>query len=207
MDSMRTPRAVSSAAAVAVVALVPLAGPGSVTANGPGRTPACPALGPATQAHSTQARVFKPTVFGAERRLVGCHRRSRRRTILDSWIACGCPAGMGPPAVWLSGRYVAVSRMLCAPSRPQECVSSLKVTDLRSRRRLHETYTSEGLSAPVLKPNGSLAYLNGDSLIRADRRGTRTIDQGPGIDPGSLTAHGNRLYWIKDQIRRVASFR
>lgn len=138
---MRTPRAVSSAAAVAVVVLVLLAGPGGATANGSGPTRGCPALGPATQAHSTQARVFKRTVFGAERRLVGCHRRSRKRTVLDSWIACACPAGMRPPAVWLSGRYVAVSRMLCARSRPEECVSSLKVTDLRSRRRLHETYT------------------------------------------------------------------
>lgn len=58
----------------------------------------------------------------------------------------------------------------------------------------------------MLKPNGSLAYLNGDSLIRADRPAPARSTRDP-ASTGSLAARGNRLYWIKNQITRVASFR
>jgi hypothetical protein len=77
----------------------------------------------------------------------------------------------------------------------------------RPRREALPSVTAlYGASVRLRIRHGSVAYIDGDRLIRADSRGTRTLDEGPGIAPGSLAANRTRLYWIKDGTVHTASF-
>jgi hypothetical protein len=80
------------------------------------------------------------------------------------------------------------------------------VVDLRSGRALHTADTAAPLSALLVKPNGSVAFLLGEHLIRLDSTGSAVLDEGPGIDPDSLAASANRLYWMRDGATQTAPF-
>jgi hypothetical protein len=59
----------------------------------------------------------------------------------------------------------------------------------------------------VIKPNGSVGYVLGQQLFRMDSRGSALLDEGAGIDSGSLAVNRTRLYWLHDNIPQSASLR
>ena len=174
-------------------------------AAGPPAKP-CAAPGASSVARSVQARIYER---GADNHvLVGCHLRSRRRTVLARWFNCDCSrADEAPPQVWLAGRHAAVNQYSCSPIDPMSpCVGSMRVVDLRTGRVRYRADTG-ALIGLVIKPNGSVAYVLGPQLIRIDSRGSALLDEGAGIDSGSLAVNRTRLYWLRDNMPRTASLR
>jgi hypothetical protein len=166
----------------------------------------CAVRGSATVAQSPQVRVYER---GNDNHvLVGCNRRSGRRTVLASWYSCDCSIGDEiAPQVWLAGRHVAVNRYSCSPIDPMSpCTGTMEVTDLRTGR-VRYSADAGGFIGLVIKPNGSVAFVLGQQLIRIDTRGTALLDQGPGIDSGSLAVNRTRVYWLHDNIPQSASLR
>ncbi len=177
--------------------------PASAAAAVPAERP-CVASRSTTVVKSLQARVY---VRGGDNEvLVGCNRLSGRRTVLARWFSCECSIADEPdPQVWLAGRYVAVNQYFCPPDA-SPCSGSMRVFDLRSGRALYGVITG-ALIDLVIKPNGSIGYLLGQQLYRYDSRGPQLLDQGPGIDGGSLAVNRTRLYWLHDNVPRTAPLR
>ena len=177
--------------------------PASAAAAVPAERP-CVASRSTTVVKSLQARVY---VRGGDNEvLVGCNRLSGRRTVLARWFSCECSIADEPdPQVWLAGRHVAVNQYFCPPDA-SPCSGSMRVFDLRSGRALYGVITG-ALIDLVIKPNGSIGYLLGQQLYRYDSRGPQLLDQGPGIDGGSLAVNRTRLYWLHDNVPRTAPLR
>jgi hypothetical protein len=177
--------------------------PASAAAAVPAERP-CVASRSTTVVKSLQARVY---VRGGDNEvLVGCNRLSGRRTVLARWFSCECSIADEPdPQVWLAGRHVAVNQYFCPPDA-SPCSGSMRVFDLRSGRALYGVITG-ALIDLVIKPNGSIGYLLGQQLYRYDSRGPQLLDEGPGIDGGSLAVNRTRLYWLHDNAPRTAPLR
>ena len=160
------------------------------TAAPPAAAP-CAAKAPATTwAKSLQARVYARG--GDSEVLVGCNRLSGRRTVLARWFSCECSIADEPdPQVWLAGRHVAVNQYFCPPDA-SPCRGTLRVFDLRTGGALYGAATGTLIDL-VIKPNGSIGYLVGRQLYRIDTRGPTLLDEGPGIDGGSLAWRGHHL--------------
>ena len=178
--------------------------PASAAAAPPAAAPCAAKAAATTWAKSLQARVY---VRGGDNEvLVGCNRLSGRRTVLARWFSCECSIADEPdPQVWLAGRHVAVNQYFCPPDA-SPCRGTLRVFDLRSGRALYGAVTG-ALIDLVIKPNGSIGYLLGRQLYRIDSRGPTLLDEGPGIDGGSLAVNRTRLYWLHDNVPRTASLR
>jgi hypothetical protein len=86
------------------------------------------------------------------------------------------------------------------------CRGTMEVTDLRTGR-VRYSADAGGFIGLVIKPNGSVAFVLGQQLIRIDTRGTALLDQGAGIDSGSLAVNRTRVYWLNDNIPQSASLR
>jgi hypothetical protein len=186
--------------ALLVLCLVP---PTSAAAAPPAGKP-CVASGAITVVRSLQARIYERG--GDEHALVGCNRLSGRRTVLARWFDCECSIADEPaPQVWLAGRHVAVNSYFCPPDQ-SPCTGAMGVVDLRTGRVRHSAETG-ALIDLVIKPNGSIGYLLGRQLYRIDSRGSALLDEGPGIDGGSLAVNRTRLYWLHDNLPRTASLR
>lgn len=177
--------------------------PAPAAASQPPAKP-CVARGSATVAKSLQARIYERGED--DRVLIGCNRRNGRRSVLARWFSCGCSIADEPdPQVWLAGRHVAVNQYFCPPDA-SPCRGSLRVFDLRTGRGTYDAVTG-ALIDLVIKPNGSIGYLLGQQLYRFDSRGPTLLDEGPGIDGGSLAVNRTRLYWLHDNMARTASLR
>jgi hypothetical protein len=164
----------------------------------------CVARGSTTVAKSLQARVYERG--GDEHELVGCNRLSGRRTVIARWSDCECSIADEPaPQVWLAGRHVAVNSYFCPPDQ-SPCSGGMAVVDLRTGRVRHRAKTG-ALIALVIKPNGSVAYVLGPQVIRIAPRGSALLDEGPGIDDGSLAVNRTRLYWLRNNQPQTASLR
>ena len=173
-------------------------------AAAPSAAPPCRAGGSSTVAKSLQARIYEHG--GDDRTLVGCNRLSGRRTVLARWFDCGCSIADEPaPQVWLAARQVAVNEYFCPPDA-SPCSGTLRVFGLRTGRALYSAATGTLIDL-VIKPNGSIGYLLGQQLYRIDSRGPLLLDEGPGIDGGSLAVNRTRLYWLHDNLPRTASLR
>ena len=166
----------------------------------------CAARGSTTVAQSVEARVYERGDEDFD--LIGCDRRSGRRTRLASWFNCGCSrADDIPPQTWLAGRHVAVNQYSCSPVDPMSpCVGGMKVTNLRTGRVRYRADTGAFIGL-VIKPNGSVGYVLGQQLFRIDSRGSALLDEGAGIDSASLAVNRTRLYWLHDNIPRSAALR
>jgi hypothetical protein len=166
----------------------------------------CAARNTTAVARSLAARVFERGQD--DHVLVGCNRANGRRTVLASWFSCDCSiADESAPQVWLAGRHVAVNEYSCSPIDPMApCTGAMRVFDLRTGRVRHSAETG-GFIDLVLKPNGSVAYVLGQRLFRIDSRGSALLDEGPGIDSGSLAVNRTRVYWLHDNMPRTASLR
>jgi hypothetical protein len=183
-----------------------LAATALVPAAAEARKPAKRCSGGVTVERSVQARLSER---GEDNHLlVGCHLRSGRRTVLARWFSCGCSIADDPePQVWLAGRHVAVNQYSCSPIDPMApCSGRLSVFDLRTGRVRYSAETSS-LSGLVIKPNGSVAYVLGQRLIRIESTGSTVLDEGAGIDGDSLAANRTRLYWMRDGVPKSAPFR
>lgn len=177
--------------------------PTTAAAGAPAGKP-CVARGANTVAKSLQARIYERG--GDEHELIGCHRTTGRRTVLARWFSCECSIADEPaPQVWLAGRHVAVNRYFCPPDA-SPCSGSLGVFDLRTGRVRHSAETG-ALIDLVIKLNGSVGFVLGPRVIRIDSRGSAVLDEGPGIDGGSLAVNRTRLYWLHDNLPRTASLR
>ena len=164
----------------------------------------CTASDATTVTKSLQARIYGRG--GDNEVLVGCNRRSGRRTVLARWFSCECSIADEPdPQVWLAGRHVAVNQYFCPPDA-SPCSGGLRVFDLRTGRVRHRADTGAQI-ALVIKPNGSVGYVLGPQVIRIDSRGSALLDEGSGIDSGSLAVNRTRLYWLRDNLPQTASLR
>lgn len=190
-------------AAFVVCLLVPAAlAPAGATAQPPAKP--CAVRSSATVVKSLQARIYERG--GDDHVLVGCNRRSGRRTVLARWFNCECSIADEPaPQVWLARRHVAVNRYFCPPDA-SPCFGTLQVFDLRTGRVRYSADTG-ALIELVIKPNGSVAYVLGPQLIRIDTGGSAIVDEGPGIDSGSLAVNRTRLYWLHDNLPQTTSLR
>src|SRR5215212_11573456 len=101
------------------------------------RSKRCPRSG--LEAKSSKAVLYEVGDDDGNHELVGCVKKSRKRTTLATWFSCDCSIGDdAPPQAWLSGRMAAVNGFSCSPIDPnQPCSGTLEVTDLRSRATLH----------------------------------------------------------------------
>lgn len=178
--------------------------PAAAAAKPPARP--CAVRGSVTVAKSLQARIYERG--GDDHVLVGCSRRSGRRTVLARWFNCDCSRADQPaPQVWLAGRHVAVNRYSCSPfDSMAPCVGAMEVFDLRTGRVRYSADTG-ALIGLAIKPNGSVGYVLGQQLFRIDSRGSALLDEGAGIDYGSLAVNRTRLYWLRDNIPHTASLR
>lgn len=190
-------------AAFILCLLVPAAlAPSGATAQPPAKP--CAVGNFATVVKSLQARIYERG--GDDHVLVGCNRRSGRRTVLARWFNCECSIADEPaPQVWLAGRHVAVNSSFCPPDQ-SPCSGGMAVFDLRTGRVRYSAETG-ALIDLVMKPNGSIGYLLGQQLYRIDSRGTALLDEGSGIDGGSLAVNRTRLYWLRDNLPQTASLR
>src|ERR1700742_2059957 len=158
-------------AAALVLALLPAADADARKAKR--KLAPCTARGDVTLNRNTVARVYEVEDDDTHS-VYGCMYDTRKRRLLASWFSCGCSTGdETAPTVWLSGRFVAVTRQSCPPPGVGACTGSLRVIDLRTGATIHGGgYPSELL----LKRNGSIAYVVGTKVIVYDAKGVRTVD-------------------------------
>ena len=87
------------------------------------------------------------------------------------------------------------------------------VFDMVTGQRIFATgFTTGNTDVFVLKPDGSVAWITADrfnptwEVSRHDSTGTAVVDSGPRIDPYSLAAGGQLLYWTDAGSPRSAPF-
>jgi hypothetical protein len=129
---------------------------------------------------SAQVRVFS-TDHDGDQALYACWRADGRRQRLASWFSCDCSVGDAPPPFTElhAGRYVEVSIMEnCGPYPAPDCGGVS--TTLRDVKTRVEVPTESDVTDVV-------------------KLGTaqEVLDPGPGVEPGSLAAAGQRLYWMR----------
>jgi hypothetical protein len=199
---MHARRLIPFLAALALVALVPAAPADAAKAKR--KLPRCTARGDTTWNRTTAARVYE--VGGDDHALYGCMYDTGRRHLLTSWSDCGCSAGdESPPTTWLTGRFVAIRSVSCPPGGvPAQCAGGLSVIDIRTGKSIHMAGAAP--SDLVLKRNGSIAYVIGLQVVRADATGVKVVDQGSGIEPDSLAANGRLVYWTRAGVAHSAPF-
>lgn len=166
-----------------------------------------------TVAESELSRVLELDGFG----LFACTRAGGRLLRLT---AEGHLWSVDAPRPAIAGRYAAFA----SQSGSSQCTSHrVTVVDVVSRRVVRERSSLQyepaidACSGPpihtlVLRPSGAVAWIEGDEhrpgpfrLRAADAAGTRTLAEGPAIDPRSLTAlDATRLGWT-DAGRAVAA--
>ena len=103
--------------------------------------------------------------------------------------------------VRVAGRTLAYRQVDCFGG---VCERSVRTLDLRSRNRLTGAPAGEPTTDLVLYPTGAAAWISaspggGRQVAKVDRNGTRPLDAGPGIEPGSLAVSvGAVLFWMRD---------
>jgi hypothetical protein len=148
---------------------------------------------------SAQVRVFA-TDHDGDQALYACWRADGRRQLLASWFSCDCSVGDGPPPFTElhAGRYVEVGiQENCGPYPAPDC--GAVHTTLRDVKTRVEVPTESDVTGAVRLGARRFAYLDGRVVVV---RGTaqEVLDPGPGIDPGSLAAAGQRLYWLRGGV-------
>lgn len=204
---------------LAVLVLVAL--PASASAKPPRKAKACPTKDVGERqiterALSIDVRTAKVVIYtrvdGRDHEMFGCYRKSRKRTLLDSWYSCECSIGDEYGArVKVAGRFVALNNAdYGSPSDNTDQTGSLRVVDLADARRLFSYDTGGYVDELALKPNGSAAFTfntirNSSNsefdgrLVRIDKTGTAVLAE-RGVEEGSLALapSGRHIYW-RDQ--------
>jgi hypothetical protein len=145
---------------------------------------------------SPQVRVFA-TDHDGDQALYACWRPDGRRQLLASWFSCDCSIGDAPaPFTELhAGRYIEVTVPAnCGPYPAPGCGgATISLRDVKTRVEVDPA----GDVIDVVKLGARrFAYADGRVVVA---RGTaqEVLDPGPGIEPGSLAAAGQRLYWMR----------
>ena len=197
------------------------AAPATAVAKPPKKRP-CPTNVTTATVVTTQLAIYT-TQSGRNFRMIGCDRKTRRRTILDGWYSCECSiADEYPPTVWVAGRYVAAQAESCSPIDSTDCYGHLEVVNLRTGKLVSRTPDRVIARDVILKPNGSVAYTTAawertypPRIVSADlyvlergSAGPRQLDSGPAVDPSSLalSQDGKRLFWLNGDQARTAPF-
>jgi hypothetical protein len=148
---------------------------------------------------SAHVRVFS-TNHDGDQALYACWRANGRRQLLATWFSCGCSIGDEPaPFTELhAGRYLEVTLPAnCGPFPAPDCGGSS--TSLRDVKTRAEVGTEGDVTDVVKLGPRRFAYVDGRVVVV---RGTaqEVLDPGPGIEPGSLAAAGQRLYWLRGGV-------
>ena len=141
--------------------------------------------------------------------LVGCHKRTRRRTRLASWYSQGSSADDPSPQYWLAGRFAALNVPRCtADPQNRTCTATFSIVDLRTGAT---RATVDALTDPiyeiVLLATGNAAFIH--------RRQVFTVIAGRGeereraADSGSLAyaSQSGRLYWTSSGQPKTVELR
>jgi hypothetical protein len=125
--------------------------------------------------------------------------------LLGGWYSCDCSVGDDQPTTVSlhAARFTLVRRPpSCGPGG--ECVTfPLRLVDLRTGRVFEPRH---GFSGMVARPDGAFAYLDG-RVVAVDAEGERVLDEGPGIEGGSLALAGSIVYWTRQGEPRSARLR
>ena len=145
---------------------------------------------------SAQVRVFATNRDG-DQALYACWRADGRRQRLATWFSCDCSIGDEPaPFTELhAGRYVEVTVPAnCGPFPAPGCGgASISLRDVKTRVEV----STEGDVTDVVKL-GARRFAFADGRIAVARGAAlEVLDPGPGVEPGSLAAAGQRLYWLR----------
>jgi len=201
---------VVTAGALSMVVALGAAAPADAAKRRP--KPSCSAKGSETVARGSGVRVFTlPGKGDVVQRLYGCVAANGRKQLLTESSDDQYVTSSGFGDVRLSGRYVAwhssatdVSCKADCPAGYDATSESVIVHDLvrrrTARRAVVATYTARSL---VLTQRGAVAWLSGDKLLAADRRGTRVLDTGT-IAPSSVRAEISIVSWLRDGVERFA---
>jgi hypothetical protein len=109
----------------------------------------------------------------------------------------------------LAGHYAATIVRTCSKYDENGCTDMVAVYNLNTREELGRGPDDLALTDLVLRANGSVASIGaaGSNYIVSfsDGAGTRQVDEGPGITPGSLALVGARVYWLRDGAAQVGT--
>jgi hypothetical protein len=147
--------------------------------------------------------------------VIACHRKTRRRKDIATFVDQVSSADPPPPVFWLAGRFVAAHAFNCPPGG-FPCRGYIIVTDLRTGRFRRTPDTGGPVRDLVLTDRGRLAYIRSTSGSPGDPNvqvveftATDTInmlDAGQNIDPDSLASDDRHIYWLRDGQPRFAPF-
>ena len=182
------------AACLVLAFAVTIAVPGPVAEA---KSPPCPKY---VALRSTHAVLYTRSDDEELQRLIGCHKRTRRRTELVSWYAQGSSTDDPAPQYWLAGRFAAMNVASCtggpAGFAERTCTARFRIVDLRTGAT-HATFDelTSPISDMVLLRSGSAAFIH--------RRQLFTVIAGQGalrdgvVDSDSLAyaSRSGRLYW------------
>jgi hypothetical protein len=150
-----------------------------------------------TVASSRWARVFVVD-RGGNQSMYGCMRAGGRLQLLSRWFSCGCSVGddPDPDAQLHAGRFVELTEYAsCGPDPEPRCGgSSVSLRDLRTRR---EASAQDAVGQVVAGSGGAFAFYDGRVVV-VDGGGQRVLDEGPGVEDGSLAFARTQLYWTRD---------
>ena len=207
------------------LALVPALGASPAQGAKPKKPTPCPTSNALQQNDQVilQMRRRAKAEFAAVWDMIACHRKTRRRTDIDTHYEQTSIADPGRAHYWLAGRFVAAHGWFCPPTGGGPCNGEVVVTDVRTGRYRRTPDTGGPVENLVLTERGRLAYIRRASdnandsrlqVVRFNRDKTVTVlDNQPGIDytrpsiaPNSLATDGRRLYWLTNGQPRFAPF-
>jgi hypothetical protein len=154
----------------------------------------CAQKGSRTVARDDVARIYARGDF-----LIGCLRRSGRRTQLFRNEDDGFAHRAAWGEVFLEGRFVAWTVTVVDGSVTTRWVAT---RDLRTRRSGDEVSYDGELQEVALSHTGGLAIVSGGALKVRDGGGARILDRG--VDPSTVTVSGSTLTWSSGGQEREA---
>jgi hypothetical protein len=160
-------------------------------------------------AHSSFATLYFRDHRDFNRELVACVKSTRRRTVLASWYEQGSQTDDPAPQYWLTGRFVAINQAACPgdPFSDEPCTGTLKVIDLRTRRRHATVTTGDPIFGLFLTRRGSVALLHRGQVITADGADVQVLDEGAENWSLAYAPLLERVYWTSAGAPHSATLR
>lgn len=212
----------ASPAAAAVILAIAACGSSSAASPTSSTAPVATTAGAAacgpssgqTLLSNRQARVYASGGF-----VYGCATGAGRSYRLGSVTNCMRSARAAP--IRLAGGIVAYGLQRCGVDTGSSQVLVQRLSDGRQLRMLSATTSPrapesyEQVASLVVRADGAVAWIGvAHSIVRhtqdievhrGDRRGSRELDSGPAVIPGSLRLVGTTLTWRHGTATRTAS--
>jgi hypothetical protein len=161
-----------------------------------------------TLEQNAHVRILRPAHAVSTWGIYSCVLRTRRVFKLGQ-VDADTPEGVDH--FELRGDRVAFQRYVC--DHGGDCQFSVVVVDVRTRRTLFASATTEGsVTAIALSPSGAVAWMHSSLLgptaaVSVEGpNGEQLLDEGTDLDRASLASAGARLYWIRAGVPRTAEF-